>query len=43
MAYPFFYPAHERELGGADEAIDVMVTIFFDGLARKKLKMERGE
>ena len=34
MAYPFFYPAHERELGGADEAIDVMVTIFFDGLAR---------
>jgi AcrR family transcriptional regulator len=34
MAYPFFYPAHERELGGADKAIDVMVTIFFDGLAR---------
>jgi TetR/AcrR family transcriptional regulator, cholesterol catabolism regulator len=43
MAYPFVYPAHERELGGADEAIDVMVTIFLDGLARKaNLEMEQG-
>jgi AcrR family transcriptional regulator len=44
MAYPFLHPASERELGGEDEAIDVMVTIFFDGLARKaNLKTQRGE
>lgn len=33
MAYPFFYPAHEHELGGVNEALDLMVNIFFDGLA----------
>ena len=44
MAYPFLHPASERELGGEDEAIDVMATIFFDGLARKaNLKTQRGE
>lgn len=44
MAYPFLHPASERELGGEDEAMDVMVTIFFDGLARKaNLKTQRGE
>jgi len=32
MAYPFFYPAHEHELGGVHEAMDLMVTTFFDGL-----------
>jgi AcrR family transcriptional regulator len=32
MAYPFLYPAHERELGPG-EAIDLMLTIFFDGAA----------
>jgi len=33
MAYPFFYPAHEHELGGVSEAMDLMVNVFFDGLA----------
>ena len=33
MAYPFFYPAHQHELGGVSEAIDLMVNVFFDGLA----------
>ena len=33
MAYPFFYPAHARELGAADQAIGLMMRIFFDGLA----------
>ena len=32
MAYPFFYPAHEHALGGVHEALDLMVTTFFDGL-----------
>jgi AcrR family transcriptional regulator len=35
MMYPFFYPAHERELGSADEAIELMLIIFFDGAAAK--------
>jgi AcrR family transcriptional regulator len=30
--YPFFYPAHERELGSPDEAIKLMLSIFFDGV-----------
>ena len=33
MAYPFLYPAHEHELGGVSEAMDLMVNVFFDGLA----------
>jgi len=37
MMYPFFYPAHERELGSADEAIELMLTIFFDGAAARTL------
>ena len=35
MMYPFFYPAHERELGSTDEAIELMLIIFFDGAAAK--------
>jgi AcrR family transcriptional regulator len=31
MMYPFFYPAHQRELQSIDEAIDSMLAIFFDG------------
>ena len=31
MMYPFFYPAHQRELQSIDEAIDLMLAIFFDG------------
>ena len=34
MAYPFLYPAHEHELGGVREAMDLMVTTFFDGLGK---------
>ncbi len=32
MAYPFFYPAHERELSATGEVINLMVDIFFDGV-----------
>lgn len=35
MMYPFLYPVHERELGAPEEAIELMLTIFFDGVARK--------
>ena len=31
MMYPFFYPAHARELGSSNEAIELMLAIFFDG------------
>src|SRR5512136_2220278 len=34
MAYPFLYPAHEHELGGVREAMDLMVMTFFDGLGK---------
>ena len=34
MAYPFLDPAHEHESGGVREARDLMVNVFFDGLAR---------
>ena len=34
MAYPFLYPAHEHELGEVTEARDLMVNVFFDGLAK---------
>ncbi len=33
MAYPFLYSAHERELGRPQDAIELMLTIFFDGAA----------
>ncbi len=32
MMYPFFYPAHERQPGSPDEAIELMLAIFFDGV-----------
>jgi AcrR family transcriptional regulator len=32
MAYPFLYPAHEHEMGEVCEAMDLMVTTFFDGM-----------
>jgi AcrR family transcriptional regulator len=31
MAYPFFYPSHH--LGDAGETIELMVSVFFDGLS----------
>ena len=31
MAYPFFYPNHH--LGDPDETIELMVSVFFDGLS----------
>ena len=33
MAYPFFYPSHETEPGSVAEAMDLMINVFFDGLA----------
>ena len=33
MAYPFLYPAHETELDSVADAMDLMVNVFFDGLA----------
>ncbi|MDQ7029791.1 MAG: TetR family transcriptional regulator [Ardenticatenia bacterium] len=35
MMYPFLYPAHERELGVPETAIELMLTIFFHGAARE--------
>ena len=34
MAYPFFYPAHERELAATGEVINLMVSTFFDGVTK---------
>lgn len=34
MAYPFLYPAHERDLDATDETIELMVVTFFDGLGK---------
>jgi AcrR family transcriptional regulator len=34
MAYPFLYQAHEKELGPPAAAVDLMVSVFFDGIAR---------
>lgn len=35
MMYPFLYPAHDAMLSPTATAIDLMVTIFFDGLATR--------
>jgi AcrR family transcriptional regulator len=40
MAYPFFYPAHETELGSVSEAMDLMIHVFFDGLASSNIKTQ---
>ena len=34
MMYPFFYPSHATEMGDADRAIELILTIFFDGASR---------
>ncbi|RMF33991.1 MAG: TetR/AcrR family transcriptional regulator [Chloroflexi bacterium] len=39
MAYPFFYPAHAREMGPPDQAIALMISLFFDGAARRGQRM----
>ncbi len=31
MMYPFFYSAHAGEMGASDEAVQLMLAIFFDG------------
>ncbi len=31
MMYPYFYPSHRREMGDPLEALDLMLTIFFEG------------
>jgi AcrR family transcriptional regulator len=33
MMYPFFDPPHEREGGSREDAIELMLTTFFDGLS----------
>ena len=33
MAYPFIYPAREREPAASGEAVELLVAIFFDGVA----------
>ncbi len=31
MMYPYFYPAHREEMGNPHEALELMLTIFFEG------------
>ncbi len=31
MMYPYFYPSHRQEMGDPQEALDLMLTIFFEG------------
>ena len=39
MMYPYFYPAHRAEMGDPQEALDMMLTLFFEGArAGKKEK-----
>lgn len=35
MAYPFLFPAHERELGSPEETVTLMLDLFFDGATRR--------
>lgn len=35
MMYPFLYPIHEREPGLAQAAIDLLVSVFFEGAAAR--------
>ncbi len=31
MMYPYFYPSHQKETGDPQQALDLMLTIFFEG------------
>ena len=33
MAYPYLDPAHARDVAGMSEAVDAIISIFFDGVA----------
>jgi AcrR family transcriptional regulator len=35
MMYPFLYPTYQHELGSTDEAIELILAIFFDGATAK--------
>jgi AcrR family transcriptional regulator len=35
MMYPFLYPTYQHELGSTDEAIELILAIFFDGATTK--------
>ncbi|NOX62421.1 MAG: TetR/AcrR family transcriptional regulator [Chloroflexi bacterium] len=35
MMYPFFYPGHERQLGDIEDAVDLMLAIYFEGANRR--------
>ncbi|GAB4533574.1 MAG: TetR/AcrR family transcriptional regulator [Anaerolineae bacterium] len=37
MMYPFLYPAHEREQGPAQAVIDLLVSVFFDGVTARNV------
>ena len=34
MMYPYFYPSHRKEMGDPQQALDLMLTIFFEGANR---------
>lgn len=34
MMYPYFYPSHRREMGDPQVALDLMLTIYFEGANR---------
>ncbi len=38
MMYPYFYPSHRREMGDPLAALDLMLTIFFEGAGKSEIK-----
>jgi len=38
MMYPYFYPSHRREMGDPHAALDLMLTIFFEGAGKTKIE-----
>jgi hypothetical protein len=35
MMYPFFYPGHNRVMGETEQAVQLILSIFFDGAAQR--------
>ena len=35
MMYPFFYPGHNRGIGETEQAVQLILSIFFDGAAQR--------
>ncbi len=42
MMYPYFYPSHRKEMGDPQVALDLMLTIFFEG-ANKQVRRSEEE